>query len=151
MNIKTIAVSVLVASGCLMSAQATGSEELLLTSLSKSSNGVFSVDVVTSGSATAFQFNISLPKGVTAEMVDLSRCMADLPKHFEGHCNVAKGQIIGIAYNDNGVALPAGITSVGKIAFKGKANARAQLRAANFIVSDVNAKELPASSTFSTE
>lgn len=151
MNIKIIAISAVMAIGSLASANAAETEELVLTSVAKSANGAFSIDVVTGGTATALQFNIALPKNVKPGDVDLSRCMADLPKHFEGHCNVAKGQIIGIAYNDEGVALPAGIVSVGQIGFKGKANSSRQLKVLKFVMSDVNATELPVSSTISAE
>ena len=69
-----------------------------------------------------------------AEQVDLSRCTADLPKHFEGKCSVARGQIIGIAYNDEGKTLPAGIVSVGKIGFKGKVNSKMKLKVVNCLL-----------------
>lgn len=140
------------AAGLLVNAPVTmAAEELVVTSLAKSANAAVAIDIVTEGSATAIQFNIALPKGVIAEQVDLSRCTADLPKHFEGKCSVARGQIIGIAYNDEGKTLPAGIVSVGKIGFKGKVNSKMKLKVVNFVVSDAQAKELPVATRISAE
>ncbi len=141
------------ASGLLMfgAAQLSHAEELLVTSVAKAKGSVFSVDVMTEGAAVALQFNIALPKGVLPEQVDLSKCVADLPKSHKGQCSVAKGQIIGIVYNDQNVALPAGVVSIGKIGLNNGAAKSAKLSVAYFEVNDASARELPVSSRVSQE
>lgn len=125
-------------------------DELILTAnsmtKSKVSQQQFAIDFVTEGNAVAFQFNITLPKGVDASKVDLSSCVADLPKTHAGQCNVAKGQIIGMVYNETTTAFPAGVVPVGKIRINGMTkHARAGgVQIAQFLVSDSNAKPIDA-------
>lgn len=127
--------------------QAVNAEELIVTSVAKAAGSAFSVDVATDGAAVALQFNIDLPKGVKADQVDLSRCVADLPKTHQGQCSVAKGQIIGIVYNDQNVALPSGVVPIGRIAINNSVvSKRAKLTVAYFEVNDASAKELVATS-----
>ena len=132
---------------------AIAADELVVASIAKAGKSVVSLDILTEGSAVAIQFNIDLPKGIDASQVDLSNCMADLPKTHKGQCNVAKGQIIGIAYNDDGVALPAGLVSIGHVAINtkfGAARARAgTFKVATFVAANIEGKELPTRSTVS--
>lgn len=132
-------------------------EELVVTALpmAKMNKDVISIDVATQGETVAIQFNIELPKGVDASQVNLSRCMADLPKTHQGECSVAKGQIIGIAYNDDGIALPAGLVSIGKVEINAGMSARAKqnfsrsqnMRVAKFVAASADGTELNTSST----
>jgi hypothetical protein len=124
-------------------------EELVVTAgAAKKGGSTIALDLVTEGSTVAFQFNIPLPKGIEASQVDLSRCVADLPKTHSGQCNVAKGQIIGLVYNDQNVALPKGIVSVGQIGLKGNI-ARGGITVSNFVANDASARELPAKTNVS--
>lgn len=124
------------------------SEELIVTAGTAKKGGSIALDLVSDGSAVAFQFNIPLPKGIEASQVDLSRCVADLPKTHSGQCNVAKGQIIGLVYNDQNVALPKGVVPVGQIGLKGNLS-RADLKVAYFEVNDASARALPAKTSVS--
>lgn len=147
MNIKNLAISVLAVSMLVCGSSAFAAEELVITTgaaAKATGAGVIALDIMTEGNAAAIQFNIALPKGVLPEQVDLSQCVADLPKTHVGQCSVAKGQIIGIAYNDDGVSLPAGLVPVGKIRLKGSSIAKANLKVLNFVVSTSDAKELSA-------
>lgn len=144
MKINKFVNSIFVALMMFVANGAFAAEELVLTTnaAAKGKAGAIALDIMTEGNAAAIQFNIALPKGISPEQVDLSQCMADLPKTHRGECNVAKGQIIGVAYNDEGVTLPEGLVSIGKIHLKGGSVAKANLRVLNFVVSTYDAKEL---------
>lgn len=150
MNINKFSSSIVAALLLVAANSAFAAEELVITTsaTAKAKAGVVvALDMMTEGNTAAIQFNIALPKGITAEQVDLSQCVTDLPKTHRGECNVAKGQIIGIAYNDEGVTLPAGLVSIGKIRFNGKMSARANLKVLNFVASTSDAKELSTATT----
>lgn len=142
MKLCTVLAGIALASASL----ACSADELIVTpNVSKAGGAqVYAVDFVTSGNAVALQFNIKLPKGVDARHVDLKSCMADLPKTHTGQCNVAKGHIVGVAYNDTNVPFAAGIVPVGKlyIQSQGKSNRVGDLRVSQFLVSDKNAQAI---------
>jgi len=122
-----------------------GANELLLTSSSSKAGATqVSIDFVSDGQAVAFQYNIALPKGVSADQVDLRSCSADLPKQYVGECSVAKGQIIGFVVNDANVPFPAGVLPVGKIGIASAAKLR-NLEVLKLEVVGSNAKTLKAS------
>ena len=150
---KTSKLIAIVASGALLVGMSykASAEELIVTSVAKAKGSVFSVDVVTDGAAVALQFNIRLPKGVSPDQVDLTKCVADLPKSHSGQCAVAKGQIIGLVYNDQNVPLPAGVVSIGKIGLNNSGAAKSKLSVAYFEVNDAAARELPVTSRVSME
>lgn len=110
---NVIIAGVLLATGSVASA-----DELLMTSSAAGRAQAISVDYVSSGSAVAFDFKIAVPGGEKAK-VDLSKCMADLPKSHVGQCSFVKGVVIGIAYNDSNAPLPAGVFKVGTIGIQG--------------------------------
>lgn len=124
-------------------------EELLLTAEKAGGNSALSLDFVTEGQAVAFQFNIKLPKGVTAAQVDLKSCLSQLPKSHTGNCvlNEKIGEIIATVYNDQNVRLPAGVVSVGHISLKG-VGADA-MEVSQFLVSDAKAQPISSKATFS--
>lgn len=125
-----------------------GADELLVTpSAAKAKGGaVYAIDFVSSGEAVALQFNIRLPKGINASKVDLSRCVADLPKSHTGQCSVAKGHIIGLVFNDTNEPFAPGMVSIGKISIDASlAKSQKGLQISEFLVSDSKAK--PVSST----
>lgn len=125
---------------------ACNADELIVTpSASKAGAArVYAVDFVTAGNAVALQFNIKLPKGIDAKDIDLKSCVADLPSTHTGQCNVAKGHIVGVAYNDTNVPFAAGIVPVGKIYIQsqGKSVRVGDLRVSQFLVSDKNAQAI---------
>lgn len=124
-------------------------DELLVTAGTAKKGGNIALDIMTEGSTVAFQFNILLPKGVDGSQVDLSRCVADLPKTHSGQCNVANGQIIGLVYNDQNVALPQGMVSIGQIGINSALSSKTGLTVSNFVVNDSAARELPAKASVS--
>lgn len=89
-------------------------DELLVTSAGKGGAQAIAVDYVSSGQAVAFDFRIQVPGGEKAK-VDLSGCMAGLPKSHTGQCSFVNGMVIGFAYNDTNEALPAGVFKVGTV------------------------------------
>lgn len=144
---KSVALSVFGALLCGMSSMAIA-DELVVTAGAAKKGGSVALDLVTEGATVAFQFNLQLPKGVDASQVDLSRCVADLPKSHSGQCNVAKGQIIGLVYNDQNIALPKGIVSIGQIGLKGGL-VRGGLTVSDFVASDASAKAVPVKTSIS--
>ena len=134
--------------GALLFTSIASADELVVTAGSAKKGSSIALDLVTEGSTVAFQFNIALPKGIEPSQVDLSRCVADLPKTHSGLCSVAKGQIIGLVYNDQNMALPKGIVSVGQINLKGGIS-RSELTVTDFVASDAAAKALPAKTSIS--
>lgn len=97
---------------------AAQADELLVTSSAAGRAQAVGVDYVSSGSAVAFDFKIAVPGGEKAK-VDLSKCMADLPKTHVGQCSFVKGMVIGLAYSDSNAPLPAGVFKVGSIGIQG--------------------------------
>lgn len=150
MSIKKISAIVLAVSAACGFQSATA-EELVVTSAKSKSGNSIAIDLITEGSAVAFQFNIPLPKGVAEKDVDLSNCVADLPSTHSGQCSVAKGQVIGLVYNDANVALPAGLVSVGRIGINSPASARGKLSVAYFEVNDSAGRALPVKTSVSSE
>ncbi len=127
---------------------ASNADELLVTSgAAKAKVGhTYAIDFMSSGEAVALQFNIKIPKGVRDSQIDLSACVADLPKSHAGQCKVAKGHIVGLVYSDTNEALPAGLVSVGRISMNASLVKNQQkLQFTEFLVS--NSKAQPVEST----
>lgn len=124
----------------------SASELMVTPAIAKNGTSVFSLDYVADGNVVAIQYNFALPKGVTADQVDLSQCAVDLPAGLEGGCSIAKGQIVGFAINDANVPFPAGVLPIGKISI---AKTRAtSLQVLNLVASDKNANQVGISSSF---
>jgi hypothetical protein len=110
---KIIAIAILALTG-----SAAQADELLMTSSAAGRAQAVGIDYVSSGKAVAFDFKIRVEGGEKAS-VDLSKCMADLPKTHVGKCSFVNGTIIGLAYNDTNEPLPAGVFKVGSIGISG--------------------------------
>lgn len=89
-------------------------DELILTQEKKGGSFAIALDYVSDGKSAAFDFRIDIPGGEAAK-VDLSKCAVSLPKSHAGACNFAKGQVIGIVYNDTNEPFPAGVHKLGVI------------------------------------
>lgn len=118
-------------------------DELLVTAGNAKGRSSVALDFSTNGEAVAFQFNIKLPEGITADQVDLKSCVSELPKSHAGQCSVAKGEVIGLVYSDQNVKIPAGLVSVGHISFNG--NVQKDLVVSQFLVSDAAANPINSS------
>lgn len=101
----------------LLCSSAMAANDLMLTTAANRGGAASSIDLVSEGNVTMMQFRIDT--GATeASQVDLSKCTASLPKSHKGECSFAKGVVLGLIYNDEGVTLPAGVINIGKITVK---------------------------------
>jgi hypothetical protein len=129
-----------------LSAVASASEVIVTGGLSKSASS-FSVDVSSSGDVASFNFRLFVP-GADVSRIDLSKCVADLPKNWRGSCAVAKDAVYLIANSEDGKALPSGLHSVGTIRLPGglaKAQVEAGLIVDELFVGDAEGRDLRAS------
>ncbi|MEZ5463864.1 MAG: hypothetical protein R3F22_01295 [Lysobacteraceae bacterium] len=143
MNFKSLKIGAAIA-GALMISSVSAGQLVVTNGAAKKGAQSMALDFATDGNATALQFEISLPKGVSADQVDLSACTADLPKTHGGACNVAKGKIIGLVFSDSNELLPAGVVSIGRISFRGSNAKVGAMQVTKFLVSDANANQLEA-------
>lgn len=113
MKIRMIGLVAGLAFGVSMSASAN---EVLVTPLATKSNQLaLAFDIDSSGEVAGFNFKVSVP-GLREKAGNVSSCVAELPKGFDGACSVTKGGVYVYATsNSPDVALPAGLVSVGKI------------------------------------
>lgn len=114
---------------------AASADEVLVSSEVAKGVEVVGIDYVSTNKAVAFDFQIEIPGGEAAK-VDLSRCVADLPKSHTGQCSFAKGKVIVMVYNDSNVALPEGVLKVGSVSIRG---ASGQARMSQFTAVDATA------------
>lgn len=105
-----------------------------------------SIDFASSGAATAFEFEVAVPKGA---VVDTKNCVSEVPSSHVGACKYdqAKGKVVVMVYSNTNAKLPEGIVPVGRIAVSGKAVQ--SVRVENILVADAQAGRLDAKvSTF---
>jgi hypothetical protein len=75
------------------------------------------IDVSASDAIAGFSFRVNVP-GLHPKRVDLSKCVSDLPKGFDGKCSAIDGAVVFVAMSMSpDVSLPAGVSSVGSISF----------------------------------
>lgn len=134
-NFKNLAVA-LVALG--MTSVATA-DELLVTQQKRGGSYAIALDYVSDGKAAAFDFKISIPGGEEAK-VDLSQCAKALPKTHTGACSFAKGQVIGLIYNDTNEPMPAGVHKLGTIYVSTKAEGVPKVT--HFLAADASAQKI---------
>lgn len=122
-------------------------DDLIITSAKSIKNNTHSLDIVNSGQAVAFQFEMILPKGLSPKQVDLTQCLSELPRTHHGSCSITAGKIIGFAYSDSNKALPAGMVPVGRVVINGTSKARnsGALKISQFLLSDANAQPIETS------
>lgn len=95
--------------------------EVLLTKSDSKSVGSIALDIVSDGSATAFDFVIPLASSdarkVSPKQIDLSNCVAELPKTHTGACayRAKTNDIAVFVYSPTNALLPEGIIGVGRI------------------------------------
>ncbi len=136
MNIK-YSIAMLLAGGML--AGSAVANEVVLTH-GQGANRL-ALDFVASGDATAFEFELALPKG--SRNIDTSKCLAELPATHTGACkfNPDTGNVVVIVYSNDNRPLPAGIVSLGWIQAPGGQAPLVQ----KLLVSDTTGRSLPVS------
>ncbi|MGD9584604.1 MAG: hypothetical protein AB7V26_13180 [Lysobacterales bacterium] len=111
---------------------------------SKALGRVFSLDYVSDGSAVGLQIRVKAD-GLNKRGLDLSKCLADLPKSHVGTCKLTDaGEILVLVYSGSNAALPAGLVSIGTVAMQGKA--QGPLVVSELLVADKNANPIRATS-----
>jgi hypothetical protein len=97
---------------------AFGSAQLIaVQERSKGGNVAVTLDVAVTGRESGFDIKIETDASSIKE-VDLSQCVASLPKDRTGGCGFKDGVVIIGVYSPNGDTIPAGIISVGRIVVK---------------------------------
>ena len=126
-------------------ASVAGANELLVTdSGAKRGGQQLALDFVNSGDATALEFEVSVPKGVTP---NTSKCVSEIPKTHVGACkfNEKTGKIVVMVYSNENAKLPAGMVAIGTIATDSMA--KGGISASNLLVADASAAKLSATIT----
>lgn len=103
---------------------ANAAELLVTKGDAKGGSSQISLDIVSDGDVSGFNFTVNLGKA-GAGSAKLGRCVADLPKGFSGECRLHAGKVNVIAMADRMEALPAGVISVGSIDFDSSDMAKA--------------------------
>lgn len=119
---------------------ASANEVVLTEDASKSSGRALALDFMSSGGATAFEFEIVVPKG--AKGVDTSKCLSELPSSHTGACayNPKTGRVVVLVYSGNNALLPEGVVSLGTISVDGMLKGSAGVE--KVLVSDPQAQPL---------
>ncbi len=123
-------------------------DQLLVTESAKGASRAVGLDYVSSGNAVAFDFRIAVPGGESAR-VDLSKCMADLPKSHVGQCSFVKGMVVGLVYNDSNLPLPKGTLRVGSISINTASADKASV--IHFLAADKDANKIESTTFVSAE
>lgn len=122
MKISTALVSLVAIFG--FSATSFANEVVFTQVAAKRGGGNYvSLDVVSDGNASGFQFSIPLGQDgrSAAKGLDLSKCLSDLPKSHEGRCvyREKKGDVLVIVYSMENNLLPEGVVGLGTISIPG--------------------------------
>lgn len=110
-------VSSLVGIGLVLGCTVASAGQLIVTpsaSNEKAAKAVVSIDIATDGNVSGFNFFVKTGP-ISESVVDLSKCVADLPKGFSGHCAVRADGVGVIAYADGKATLQAGVVAVGRL------------------------------------
>lgn len=143
MNLR-FAIGMLAAAGLALSTSSLANEVVLTEGTAKQGNGRLALDFVNSGSATAFEFEIVVPKGT--RQVDTSSCLSELPGTHTGACkfNSEVGRVVVIVYSNENKPLPDGLVSLGWIGIQSK---RGGATLEKLLVSDKEGRPLPQTTT----
>ena len=135
MNIKALLVA-----ACAIASSSALANDVLMTQANAKAGGSsqLALDFVNSGDASAFEFEIAVPKGAK---VDTAGCLAELPSSHTGACkfNEKTGRVIVLVYSNANEVLPDGIVPLGRIAISGPSKG-AQVE--KVLVSDQTGKPL---------
>lgn len=114
--------------------------DLIVTHSAGKRGMIASIDLSTEGNASAFEFRLSIPKGVKT---DVSKCVAEVPKSHQAQCVAKEGEIHGMVWSNSNEKLPSGIVSVGTVSFGGAQPAQL----IEVLVADANAQPIHAKAT----
>lgn len=112
------------ASTLLCSAGLVNANEVVVAqSMNKRAVNSVSLDILSNGDASAFQFSIPVDSKSrsVSKSLDLSRCLADLPKAYTGQCTyrAKSNDVLVVVYSVEGVPLPKGMVGLGVISGAG--------------------------------
>jgi hypothetical protein len=126
------------AAGCLILGGTAAANEVIVTP-GQGGNRI-ALDFVHSGDATAFEFQIQMPKGV--RKVNTSKCVSEVPSTHTGACqfNEKTGNLVVIVYSNQNDLLPEGVISLGVVDAPGMAKGRPAV--SKLLVGDVNGNAL---------
>jgi hypothetical protein len=108
----------LLAVSALLVSSACFSAELLVTqsdSASKSGSVAVTLDLASAGDVSGFQFILRSSEQMKLGSVDISKCLADLPKEFSGECRQNVDGIYFSALATGTTVLPSGVISLGSL------------------------------------
>jgi hypothetical protein len=110
----------------------------------KAAGRIFSLDYISDGTAVGLQIRVKV-EGLSKGGLDVSNCLADLPKSHIGSCKVTDaGDVLVLVYSATNAPLPQGMVSIGKVIAKGKSQGK--LVVSEFLVADKNANPISATS-----
>lgn len=92
------------------------SNDLIVTVEKAASGQGVALDFSSDGTASALQMRFKVGDAKKAN-VDLSKCVAGLPKSHSGECRFDKGVLTVLVYSDTNATLPNGVVSIGTISF----------------------------------
>lgn len=103
------------------STASAGDSTILLNQVQGKGGTVLSVDLVSGGDVSAFQYLITLP--ADAKGVNTSKCLADLPKTHTGICRAKGNRVAVVIYSADNKPLPGGAQGIGMISYDSLAKA----------------------------
>jgi hypothetical protein len=118
----------------LLAGSAQAAELVVSTETAKGGGSVVAFDATSNGEVVGINFKLVVP-GLNEKSVNLSRCVADLPKNWTGGCSALKGGIYVIAYSEDLKPMPPGVFSIGSVSFSALAKDGAKPTIDEFYVS----------------
>ena len=121
---------------------ATSANELIATiDNAKNNTTKVALDFVSEGDATAFEFEVTIPKGAK---VDTTKCTSELPSTHSGACafNEKNGRVVVMVYSNSLTPLANGVSPIGSLIISGKSSKNISVQ--NILVSDKNSSSLQA-------
>ena len=111
--------------------------DLLVTESNSKSGVVASLDLVSDGNVSVFDFFLNTGK-INPSGVDCSKCFADLPKGFTGSFKAHESGVQFVVMADGMTALPAGVVSMGQISF----GTLAKMQSRNLVVERLEVSDI---------
>lgn len=135
-------INAILVTACALASSAVLANDVLMTQENAKAGGrsQLALDFVNSSNATAFEFEIAVPKGAK---IDTAGCLSELPSSHTGACQFSAktGRVIVMVYSNANEALPSGVVPLGRISVSGSSEAA---RVEKVLVSDPSGKPLTA-------
>lgn len=120
---KIVSVALVAASLLFGASSALAANEVIVADGGDKAKSAFSLDIVSDGKASGFQFSIPVDLSARGaqKSLDLSRCLSDLPKTHQGKCvyRAKKQDVLVIVYSLDNKLLPEGIVGLGTVQIPG--------------------------------